>query len=156
MEVNHEWMMVHTNSLKDGTHSDSHLPELPESKEPPKDVLPPELPEFKPPSTDVAIWTTESEMYEALATIYQIQRRYGYIDFEGAEVNIFTEDGTEFLSQKCLKICIEHHDVLGKMKGWLYLPGLSIFKQLKYRKKDIYNYYLELQISRVLLSFQYQ
>ena len=122
VEVNHEWMMVHTNNLNDGTHSDSHLPELPESKEPPKDVIPPELPEFKPPSTDVAIWTTESEMYEALATNYQIQRRYGYIDFEGAEVNIFTEDGTELLSQKCLKISIEHHDVLGKMKGWLYLP----------------------------------
>ena len=123
VRVNREWMMKHTSKRKAAAQLN-----LSSTKKPPYEIIP-QPTEFERPCSDVTVKTWEAEMYETLKTEYNVERRYGYYDFGGAEVIMFKEDGTPCPPQKCLKLGVEHRSIIDgmpadimKVSAWFYLP----------------------------------
>ncbi len=117
VRVNREWMMEHTSKSTDMNASAQPV------KKPPHEMIPPLPKVFKCPSSDVTVRTREAEMYKALRNS-GVEYRYGYLNFGGAEMVMFTEDGIEYLRQKCLKVSIKQY-LFGNVlldKQWLYIP----------------------------------
>lgn len=133
VRVSEDWMTKHTCKLTDPM---AHL-ELSERKKPPYKMIPqPNV--FMRPSSDVTVRTWEAEMYNTLRTKCDVEQRYGYYDFCGAEVIMFKKNGTPCPPLKCLKVGIEHHlsiahQSIEKVSAWCYLRFPVAFEPTKFR-----------------------
>ena len=109
VRVGEEWVMLHTSKPVDplkakAIEAADHVAHnrLRESKEPPYDMIP-QPTTFERPSGNVAVKTWEAEVYNFLREESGGERRYGYLDFDNAEMIMFKGDGTPCPPQRCLK-----------------------------------------------------
>ena len=115
VRVSEEWVLLHTSKPADplkvkaieSAHEDHTAHNrLRESKKPPYDMIP-QPATFERPSSNVAVKTWEAEVYNFLRQESGGERRYGYLDFDNAEMIMFKGDGTPCPPQRCLKLQFE-------------------------------------------------
>ena len=127
INMDEEWMMKHTakpmSELKQNLHH-----ELTSRK------YPPEVPKptnYVRPDSDLTVATVEAKFNKDLIQRGRVQY-FGYFDYNGAEIKVFTADGTKCPEVKCLKLFVEQQSPLGTLSGWMYIPLPSSVQPKKF------------------------
>ena len=104
---------------------------------PPPSSMVPTVSNFNCPSTDVRVGTQEAKANQVLRKDFGVRMLFGYFDFGGSEIVMFTEDGTKCqFPVKSLKM--NHNLQLGmglEMSLWSFLPVPLNFDMNAARKK---------------------